>query len=89
LLGPIYGTLEWAYIPFFFLVPVCVQFSPAMFRLVDQLLRWFGPPEQEQWVVEVLIFFFRFVWPLVCESLQGDVSIALESPDQKTRGFVV
>jgi hypothetical protein len=25
---------------------------------------------------------------LVCEWLQGDASIALESPDQKTRGFV-
>jgi hypothetical protein len=25
----------------------------------------------------------------VCESLQGDVGIALESPDQKTRGFMV
>jgi hypothetical protein len=24
-----------------------------------------------------------------CESLQGEVGIALESPDQKTRGFVV
>jgi hypothetical protein len=34
-------------------------------------------------------FFFRFLWPLVCESLQGDVGIALESPDQKTQGFVV
>jgi hypothetical protein len=31
-------------------------------------------------------FFFRF---LVCDSLQGDAGIALESPDQKTRGFVV
>jgi hypothetical protein len=31
-------------------------------------------------------FFFRF---LVCDLLQGDAGIALESPDQKTRGFVV
>jgi hypothetical protein len=25
----------------------------------------------------------------VCESLQGEIDIALESPDQKKRGFVV
>jgi hypothetical protein len=25
----------------------------------------------------------------VCESLQGEAGIALESPDQKTQGFVV
>jgi hypothetical protein len=32
-------------------------FLQPKFRLVGQLLRWFGPPEQERWVVEVLIFF--------------------------------
>jgi hypothetical protein len=26
---------------------------------------------------------------IVCESLQGEVGIVLESPDQKTRGFMV
>jgi hypothetical protein len=29
------------------------------------------------------------LWCGVDESLQGDIGIALESPDQKTRGFVV
>jgi hypothetical protein len=34
--------------------------------------------------------FFSFdFFGLLCESLQGDASIALESPDQKTQGFVV
>jgi hypothetical protein len=34
-------------------------------------------------------FFFRFFWPVVCESLQENIGIPLESPDQKSRGFMV
>jgi hypothetical protein len=37
----------------------------------------------------VLLKFQFFFHVLVCDSLQGDADIALKSPDQKTRGFVV
>jgi hypothetical protein len=37
----------------------------------------------------VLLKFQFFFHVLVCDSLQGDAGIALKSPDQKTRGFVV
>jgi hypothetical protein len=30
-----------------------------------------------------------FVWSDCCELLQREVGIALESPDQKTRGFMI
>jgi hypothetical protein len=36
-----------------------------------------------------LILVTVFQISVVCESLQGEADIALESPDQKTRGFVV
>jgi hypothetical protein len=31
----------------------------------------------------------RFLCGFLCESLQGDAGIALESPDQKTRSFLI
>jgi hypothetical protein len=36
-----------------------------------------------------LIFYSIFQFLVVCELLQGEVDIALESLDQKTQGFVV
>jgi hypothetical protein len=34
-------------------------------------------------------FCFRFSVPIECGSLHGEAGIVLESPDQKTRGFIV
>jgi hypothetical protein len=36
-----------------------------------------------------LIFYSIFQFLVVYESLQGEADIALESPDQKTQGFMV
>jgi hypothetical protein len=47
-----------------------------------EVLRFFSP------VLTELVFGIDLA-RVVCELLQGGVGIALESPDQKTRGFVV
>jgi hypothetical protein len=50
---------------------------------------WFVVCSSSGFGCQVSLQKLRFLCGFLCESLQGDASIALESPDQKTRGFIV
>jgi hypothetical protein len=64
----------------------CVPISRGSTRVADHALMWCQGRQLHHPSAALFIF---LLCKFVCESLQGIVGIGLESPDQKTRGFMV